>query len=92
MKKSSPRTVKALLFVTLSMVPVIVPTIALAQTGQTNDDDKGVKQDAKDAGHSTKEATKKTGSNIKKGTKHVVNKSASKTAEGSDKVADKTKP
>jgi len=90
--KKSLRAVRVLLFVASSFIPLVLPQIDLAQATQTNDDHKGVKQDVKDAGHSTKEATKKTGSNIKKGTKKVVNKSASKTAEGSDKVADKTKP
>jgi hypothetical protein len=46
----------------------------------------------KDAGHSTKEATKKTGRKIKRGTKKVVNKSSTKTVEGANQVADKTKP
>jgi hypothetical protein len=84
--KRSLRVVEGVLFVTLSFMPAILPTITLAQT------DKSVKQDVKDAGHSTKEATKKTGSKVKNGTKKVVNKSATKTAEGANKVADKTKP
>lgn len=72
----------------LSCIPVALPANALAQT---QDDDKSVKQDVKDARHSTKKATTKTGHDIKKGTKKVVNKSARKTADTADK-ADKTKP
>jgi hypothetical protein len=86
--KKTLRVVGGLLLAALSFMPAVLPTIAFAQ----NDDDKSVKQDVKGAGQSTKEATKKTGSNIKKGTKKVVNKSATKTADTGDKVADKTKP
>ena len=83
--KKLPRVVEGVLFVALSFMPAVWPTITFAQ-------DKSVTQDVKDAGHSTKEATKKTGHKIKSGTKKVVSKSATKTAEGADKVADKTKP
>jgi len=86
--KQSLRVVFGLLLVALSFMPAVLPTTAFAQ----NDDDKSVKQDVKDAGHSTKEAAKKTGSKVKKGTKKVVNKSATKTADTADKVADKTTP
>lgn len=55
-------------------------------------DDSGVKQDTKDAAHSTGKAAKKTGHKIKKGTKKVVNKSAHATKKGADKVEDKTAP
>jgi|HubBroStandDraft_4_1064222.scaffolds.fasta_scaffold53655_1 hypothetical protein len=79
--KKSLRVVEGVLFVALSFMPAILPTITFAQT-----------QDVKDAGHSTKEATKKTGRKVKSGTKKVVNKSATKTVEGANKVADKTKP
>ena len=78
--------VEGVLFVALSFMPAILPTIAFAQT------DKSATQDVKDAGHATKEATKKTAHKVKNGTKKVVNKSATKTAEGANKVADKTKP
>jgi hypothetical protein len=84
--KKSLRVVEGVLFVALSSMPAILPTIAFAQTDQS------VKQDVKDAGHSTKEATKKTGHKVKSGTKKVVNKSATKTAEGANKVSEKTKP
>jgi hypothetical protein len=83
------RVVEGVLFVALSSIPAVLPTITFAQT---HDDDKSVKQDLKDAGHSTKKATKKTGSDVKRSTKKVVNKSATKTAETADKVADKAKP
>jgi hypothetical protein len=84
--KKSLRVVEGVLFVALSFMPAVLPTITFAQT------DKSVTQDVKDAGHSTKEATKKTGRKVKNGTKKVVNKSATKTADGANKVADKTKP
>jgi hypothetical protein len=55
-------------------------------------DDSGIKQDTKDAAHSTGKAAKKTGHKIKKGTKKVVNKSADATEKGADKVKDKSAP
>jgi len=85
--KNSLRFVRGLLFVTLCLIPA-VPTVTFARA---QDDDKRVNQNIKDAGHSTKEATKKTGHRIKKDTKKVVNKSAEKTSDAADKVADKTK-
>jgi hypothetical protein len=54
--------------------------------------DSGVKQDTKDAAHSTGQAAKKTGHKVKKGTKKAVNKSANATRKGSEKVEDKTDP
>ena len=48
------------------------------------------KQDMKDAGSDVTGAAKKTGKGIKKGTKKGVHKAAGKTAEGADKVKDKT--
>ncbi len=84
--KKSLCVMEGVLFVALWFMPAILPTIAFAQT------DKSATKDVKDAGHSTKEATKKTGHAVKTGTKKVVNKSAAKTAQGADKVADKTKP
>jgi hypothetical protein len=55
-------------------------------------DDSGIKQDTKDAAHSTGKAAKKTGHKIKKGTKKVVHKSANATERGAEKVEDKTAP
>ena len=53
----------------------------------------GVKvQDVKDAGHSTKEATKKTGGKVKKTTTKGTHKAAHKTKSGAQKVEDKTTP
>jgi hypothetical protein len=86
--KKSLLVVEGVLLIALSCIPAVLPANVLAQ----NQDDKSVKQDVKDAGHSTVKATTKTGSNIKKGTKKVVNKSAKKTAQTADKTADKTKP
>lgn len=54
------------------------------------DDNGGIKQDTKDAAHSTGKAVKKTGRKIKHGTKKVVNKGARATRKGADKVEDKT--
>jgi hypothetical protein len=52
--------------------------------------DQGAKQDAKDAGHATKEAVKKTGSAVKKGTKKGVSKSAKAVRKAAGKVEEKT--
>jgi hypothetical protein len=54
--------------------------------------DSGIKQDTKDAAHSTGKAVKKTGHKIKKGTKKVVHKSATATRKGAEKVEDKSSP
>jgi hypothetical protein len=54
--------------------------------------DNGIKQDTKDAAHSTGRAAKKTGHKIKHGTKKAVNKSAHATSKGAGKVEDKTAP
>jgi hypothetical protein len=50
----------------------------------------GVKQDTKDAAHSTGQAAKKTGHKVKKGTKKAVHSTAKATRKGSEKVEDKT--
>ena len=55
-------------------------------------DNGGIKQDTKDAAHSTARATKKTGRKIKHGTKKVVHKGAQGTRKGAEKVEDKTQP
>ena len=65
---------------------------ALTATAAQSQDDTTAKQDAKDAGHDTKNAAKKAGSATKKGTKKAANKTAQKTDEGAQKVEDKTKP
>jgi hypothetical protein len=53
-------------------------------------DNGGIKQDTKDAAHSTGTAAKKTGRKIKHGTKKVINKGAHATRKGAGKVEDKT--
>jgi hypothetical protein len=73
----------------LAMVAAFALSLgALAQ----QQDDSGIKQDTKDAAHSTGKAVKKTGHKIKKGTKKVVHKSATATEKGADKVKDKSAP
>ena len=52
--------------------------------------DTGIKQDTKNAAHSTARATKKTGHKIKHGTKKVVHKSAHATRKAAAKTEDKT--
>ena len=64
---------------------------ALAQNSSAQSDS-GIKQDKKDAAHSTARAAKKTGHKIKKGTKKTVHKGAHATRRGASKVEDKTKP
>jgi hypothetical protein len=86
--KKSLRITLGLLLAGLFFLPVVLPAVGLAQ----NDDDRSVKQDVKDVGHSAKVATKNTGHKVKRTTKKIVSKSASKTADTADKVADKTKP
>jgi hypothetical protein len=74
-------------FLSAMLVALALSLGAIAQ--QTDD---GIKQDTKDAAHSTGNAAKKTGHKIKKGTKKVVHKSASATERGAEKVEDKTAP
>ena len=69
---------------------VIAFALSLGSIAQQKDD--GIKQDAKDAAHSTGKAAKKTGHKIKKGTKKAVNKSADATRKGAEKVEDKSAP
>jgi hypothetical protein len=59
---------------------VVGLALSLGAIAQQTDD--GVKQDTKDAAHSTGKAVKKTGHKIKKGT----------TEKGADKVKDKSAP
>lgn len=53
-------------------------------------DNGGIKQDTKDAAHSTGNAAKKTGHDVKHGTKKVVHKGAQATKKGAGKVEGKT--
>lgn len=55
-------------------------------------DNGGIKQDTKDAAHSTGKAAKKVGHKIKKGTKKVVHSGAKGTRKGANKVEEKTEP
>jgi hypothetical protein len=66
--------------------------IAFAQAQTTTEPDQGVKRDMKDAGRSTKSATKKTARKTKRGTKKATHKTARKTRQGAQKVEDKTQP
>jgi hypothetical protein len=84
----STQLLKGILIVALSILPAALPVAARAQS---NDDNKSVGRDVKDAGHATKEAGKKTGHETKKDTKKVVHKAARKTGQGADKVEDKTR-
>jgi ABC-type lipoprotein release transport system permease subunit len=72
-----------ILLVSLSVVN------GLAQTAK--DDIKGAGQDIKQAGKSTGSAAKKTAKATKKTVKKGVNKTAEKTAEGADRVEQKTR-
>jgi len=67
---------------------VMVCLLSLGVFAQQSDS--GIKQDTKDAAHSTGQAAKKTGHKIKKGTKKVVHSAAKGTRKGSEKVEDKT--
>jgi hypothetical protein len=70
----------------------IVVSLVLSLGALAQQDNGGVKQDTKDAAHSTGKAVTKTGHKIKKGTKKVVHKSAKATSKGAEKVEDKTAP
>ncbi len=66
--------------------------LSLGMAAQTQTDNGGIKQDTKDAAHSTAQATKKAGRKIKHGTKKVVHKGAHATSKGANKVEEKTEP
>jgi hypothetical protein len=67
-------------------------SLSVGAFAQSDANNGGIKQDTKDAAHSTGQAAKKTGRKVKKGTKKAVNKSADATRKGSEKVEDKTDP
>ncbi|HEY6971004.1 MAG TPA: hypothetical protein VJA94_17470 [Candidatus Angelobacter sp.] len=67
-----------------------VLSLAFSFGAVAQQDNGGIKQDTKDAAHSTAQATKKTGRKIKHGTKKTVNKGAHATRKGAGKVEDKT--
>lgn len=64
--------------------------LALSLGAWAQSDNGGIKQDTKDAAHSTAKATKKTGSKIKQGTKKTVHAGAKATRKGAAKVEGKT--
>jgi hypothetical protein len=76
----------------LKFLFAMVVGFALSLSAIAQQTDSGIKQDTKDAAHSTGKAAKKTGHKIKKGTKKAVNKSADATRKGAEKVEDKTAP
>ncbi|MGC2744400.1 MAG: hypothetical protein WA672_14595 [Candidatus Angelobacter sp.] len=76
----------------LKFLFAMVVGFALSLGAIAQQTDNGIKQDTKDAAHSTGRAAKKTGHKIKKGTKKVVNKSANATRKGAAKVEDKSAP
>ena len=69
---------------------VFVFSLLLSFGAFAQQDNGGIKQDTKDAAHSTARATKKAGRKIKHGTKKVVHKGAKATRRGAEKVEDKT--
>ena len=78
---------------TLLLASALCLSVCAAQDTATTSSHTTAKQDMKDAGQATKNAAKDTGSAAKdaghatkKTSKKVVNKSASKTEEGADKV------
>ena len=68
----------------------MVMSLALSLGALAQSNDSGIKQDTKDAAHSTANAAKKTGHKIKHGTKKAVHKGAKATDKGAKKVEDKT--
>ncbi|HET9182888.1 MAG TPA: hypothetical protein VFP59_12195 [Candidatus Angelobacter sp.] len=81
---------KMILSTALLLAFALAPAGVAQNTSAQNDN--GIKQDTKDAAHSTGRAAKKTGHKIKKGTKKVVHKGAHATSKGAHKVERKTKP
>src|SRR5437660_2134266 len=74
---------RKLLWAVVLALPLSLGAFAQSDTG-------GLKQDTKDAAHSTARATKKAGRKVKRGTKKVLHKGAHATRKGADKVEDKT--
>lgn len=68
----------------------LVLTLCLSFGAIAQSDNGGIKQDTKDAAHSTGQAAKKTGRKIKQGTKKTVHKGAQATQKGAGKVEGKT--
>jgi hypothetical protein len=76
----------------LRFLLAFVLSVPLSFAAIAQQDNGGIKQDTKDAAHSTAQATKKTGRKIKHGTKKTVNKGAHETRKGAGKVENKTQP
>ena len=74
----------------LKFVCTALLTLALSLGALGQSDNGGIKQDTKDAAHSTGQAAKKTGHKIKHGTKKAVHSGAKATGKGAAKVEDKT--
>ena len=74
----------------LKLLLAVVLSMPLSFAAMAQQDNGGIKQDTKDAAHSTAQATKKTGRKIKHGTKKAVNKGAHATSKGANKVENKT--
>lgn len=68
----------------------LVLSLCLSIAVLAQNDNGGIKQDTKDAAHSTGQAAKKTGRKIKHGTKKTVHKGAQAARKGAGKVEDKT--
>jgi len=80
-------------FTFAALLALILSLGAWAQNAsQDPQDNGGIKQDTKDAAHSTGKAAKKVGHKIKKGTKKVVHTGAKGTRKGASKVEEKTEP
>lgn len=74
----------------LSLLSVALFTLLFSFGAVAQQDNGGIKQDTKNAAHSTASATKKTGRKIAHGTKKTVNKGAHATKKGAAKVENKT--
>ncbi len=84
-----------LMLTSLLCVGIALPSLAQSSstsTTTTTTTDQGAGHDIKDAGKSTKSATKKTYHKTKHTTKKGVHKAAHKTSQGANKVEDKTSP
>lgn len=81
-------------FMFAALLALILSLGAWAQNAPQDkpQDNGGIKQDTKDAAHSTGKAAKKVGHKIKTGTKKVVHAGAKGTRKGASKVEEKTEP
>ena len=79
-----------LLFVVLLVG--MIGSLGFSQSTDQTKSNSGVGQDVNNAGHSTKQASKKTARKAKRGTKKGMHKASKKTREGAGKAEDKTQP